>query len=157
MIKLECHWERNIFVTSQLQSSEISLEPVQLTLCWICLVFQARKLLHHFKSCCLLRYSKMQFKENKCVNLMQNRLRCCIFLLKIMQYSWSHFILFIHIEYTFVFKRLKLGLWHKENDSEFHQARSPHDTILPTNYSDIGAPSLTAHVDHKDTSLTKGR
>lgn len=157
MIKLESHWERNIFVTSQLQSSEISLEPVQLTLCWICLVFQARKLLHHFKSCCLLRYSKMQFKENKCVNLMQNRLRCCIFLLKIMQYSWSHFILFIHIEYTFVFKRLKLGLWHKENDSEFHQARSPHDTILPTNYSDIGAPSLTAHVDHKDTSLTKGR
>lgn len=157
MIKLESHWERNIFVTSQLQSSEISLEPVQLTLRWICLVFQARKLLHHFKSWCLLRYSKMQFKENKCVNLMQNRLRCCIFLLKIMQYSWSHFILFIHIEYTFVFKRLKLGLWHKENDSEFHQARSPHDTILPTNYSDIGAPSLTAHVDHKDTSLTKGR
>lgn len=132
MIKLESHWERNIFVTSQLQSSEISLEPVQLTLCWICLVFQARKLLHHFKSWCLLRYSKMQFKENKCVNLMQNRLRCCIFKCLVKNYA-IFLIPFYSVytqEYTFVFKRLKLGLWHKENDSEFHQARSPHDTIL---------------------------
>lgn len=123
------------------------------------LYFKQEKLLHHFKSWCLLRYSKMQFKENKCVNLMQNRLRCCIF--KCLVKNYAIFLIPFYsvytLEYTFVFKRLELGLWHKENDSEFHQARSPHDTILPTNYSDIGAPSLTAHVDHKDTSLTKGR